>query len=60
MVDSKKISNPLDDFFQAVIDELRKRLTPEEFSKLLEKCDLHSENGNTRTDTKSTSAIPAK
>lgn len=54
------MTDGLNPFFQAVMDELRKRLTPEEYANLLEKCDLHSKNGNTRTDTKSTPAIPAE
>jgi len=30
--------NPIATFFRAVLDELRKRLTPEEFADILEKC----------------------
>lgn len=46
--------NPLVLFFRAVIDELQKRLTPEDFANLLKECNVHSENEGTRTNTKLT------
>lgn len=40
--------NPLTAFFRAVLDEVRKRLTPEEFADLSEECDTEGE-GQTPT-----------
>ena len=52
----------LNPFFQVVMDELRKRLTPEEFTNLLKECNVDPENENTGSDIASTpgqTPIPA-
>jgi hypothetical protein len=38
--------NPLAAFFRAVLDELRRRVFPEEFADMLEGCDVDSETAN--------------
>ena len=43
-----ELLNPLTTFFRAVVSELLKRLTPEEFADLSEECDTEGE-GQTPT-----------